>query len=163
MIGRGNSLNEYSKTSISGQLVGPAFLAGMPLSTLVPGSPSPTVAADANATLIDEAQGWAVSERAAALHASALVWDDHAGWGFNQAEDLQWLALWSAAGADFLSVNIGYDATPWTLAIQAVSQYRHWIREHSDRFVQVETFQDVQRARRETNWRSVSTWRVWAP
>ncbi len=132
-----------------GSFLGPAFLAGMPLSTLVAGSRSPPVAADANAALIDNTQAWGVSERAAALHASALVWDDHAGWGFNKAEDLQWLALWSAAGADFLSVNIGYDATPWTLAIQAVSQYRHWIREHSDHFIQVETLQDVQRARRE--------------
>jgi len=132
-----------------GSFLGPVFLARMPLSRLVAGSPAPPVATDANAALIDNAQAWGVSERAAALHASALVWDDHAGWGFNKAEDLQWLALWSAAGADFLSVNIGYDATPWTLAIEATSQYRHWIREHSDRFVQVETFQDVQTARRE--------------
>ena len=127
----------------------PALLARMPLSTLGAGPPSPPGATDANAALIDNAQAWGVSERAAALHASALVWDDHAGWGFNKAEDLQWLALWSAAGANFLSVNIGYDATPWTLAIQAVSQYRHWLREHSARFIQVETYQDVQRARRE--------------
>ncbi len=131
------------------RFLGPVFLAGTPLSALVARAHSPPTATDTNAALIDEAQAWDVSERAAALHASALVWDDHAGWGFNKAEDLQWLALWSAAGADFLSVNVGYDATPWTLAIEAVSQYRHWIREHSDRFVQVESFQDVQKAKRD--------------
>jgi membrane dipeptidase len=39
--------------------------------------------------------------------------------------------------------------TPWTLAVEALSRYRHWVRAHEDAFVQVAGVEDVQRARRE--------------
>ena len=39
--------------------------------------------------------------------------------------------------------------TPWTLAVEAVSQDRHWIRAHPDAFVQVQGVEDVLRAKRE--------------
>jgi membrane dipeptidase len=45
--------------------------------------------------------------------------------------------------------HAGYDVMPWTLTLEAVSQYRHWIHAHPETFVQVETVDDIRRARRE--------------
>jgi membrane dipeptidase len=95
------------------------------------------------------AETWGVSERAAALHRSALVWDDHGGFGYSKASALERLERWRAAGISYLSINAGYDVVPWTLTLEAVSQYRHWIRTHPEFLVQVETVEDIHRARRE--------------
>src|SRR5690242_6273405 len=95
------------------------------------------------------AESWNISERAAELHRSALVWDDHGGFGYSKASALEGLERWRAAGIDYLSINAGYDVMPWTKTLEATSQYRHWIRTHPDLFVQVETVDDVHRARRE--------------
>lgn len=92
---------------------------------------------------------WGISERAADLHRSALVWDDHGGFGYTTAAALEGLERWRAAGIDYLSINAGYDVMPWTKTLEATSQYRHWIRTHPGLFVQVETVDDVHRARRE--------------
>ncbi|MBM3600583.1 MAG: membrane dipeptidase [Alphaproteobacteria bacterium] len=95
------------------------------------------------------AKDWGVSEKAAELHREALVWDDHGGFAYTKASHLDEMDRWRNAGIDYLSVNAGYDVTPWTSAIEAVSQYRHWIRTHPDEFVQVDGVQDIHRAKRE--------------
>lgn len=76
-----------------------------------------------------------------------LVWDSHAGFAFQAAGDLDELSRWRKAGIDFVSVNIGYDVEPWTRAIEALSGYRHWLRQHPDRFVLVDTVADVMMAK----------------
>lgn len=93
--------------------------------------------------------GWGISERAAELHRSALVWDDHGGFGYTKASALDALERWRAAGIDYLSINAGYDVMPWTKTLEATSQYRHWVRTHPELFVQVEKIADVDSARRE--------------
>ncbi|HSY85059.1 MAG TPA: membrane dipeptidase, partial [Verrucomicrobiae bacterium] len=90
---------------------------------------------------------WGISEKAAALHASALVWDDHGGFAFSKPSILADLERWRAAGIDYLSINAGYDVVPWTETLEAVSKYRHWIRTHPATLVQVETVDDILRAR----------------
>ena len=92
---------------------------------------------------------WGISAQAAALHRSALVWDDHGGFAYSKASILEGLERWRGAGIGYLSVNAGYDVVPWTLTLEAVSQYRHWIRAHPEMLVQVETVDDIDRARRE--------------
>ena len=57
--------------------------------------------------------GWGVSERAARLHRCALVWDDHGGFAYHQADDLEELERWAGAGCDYLSINAGYDVQPY--------------------------------------------------
>ena len=96
-----------------------------------------------------ESKDWGVSARATELHRSALVWDDHGGFAYSTASALKDLERWRASGIDYLSINVGYDVTPWTLAVEAVSQDRHWIREHADHFLQVKDVEDVRRAKRE--------------
>ena len=95
------------------------------------------------------ATDWGISPRAAALHRAALVWDDHGGFAFSTASALEGLHRWRASGIDYLSINIGYDVTPWTSAVVAASQYRHWIRARDDIVVQVARAEDVHRAKRE--------------
>jgi membrane dipeptidase len=92
---------------------------------------------------------WAISDRARELHRTALVWDDHGGFAYSTGDALGGLERWRASGIDYLSVNVGYDVTPWTLAVEAVSRYRDWIRAHADGFVQVTAVADIERAKRE--------------
>ena len=95
------------------------------------------------------ASEWEISPRAAELHRSALVWDDHGGFAYSTASALRDLARWRASGIHYLSINVGFDVTPWTLAVEAVSQDRQWVREHPDDFIQVQGVEDVHRAKRE--------------
>src|SRR5215510_985509 len=94
-------------------------------------------------------RNWEISPRAAELHRSALVWDDHGGFAYSTASALRDLERWRVSGIDYLSINVGYDVTPWTLAVEAVSRYREWIRAHDDTIVQASSVEDVHRARRE--------------
>ena len=50
-----------------------------------------------------------MSEHAAALHREAIVWDTHGGFSPFADLDLSFLERWLAAGATYLSVNVGYD------------------------------------------------------
>jgi membrane dipeptidase len=97
----------------------------------------------------DDAPAWGIGERAAAVHRSALVWDAHGGFDFRTAEALAQLERWRRAGVHHLSVNVGYDVTPWTTTIAALSAYRRWIADHPETLIQVERTDDVRRARRE--------------
>ena len=92
---------------------------------------------------------WGISPEAAALHSDALVWDDHGGFAYSEASMLEGLDRWRASGIDYLSINAAYDVKPWTLAMEALSQFRRWIREHPETLVQVETVADVHRAKAE--------------
>lgn len=96
----------------------------------------------------DNRAAWGVSARAAQLHRQALVWDDHGGFAYEGPESLAVLPRWRKSGIDYLSVNAGYDVTPWTLAVEAVSKYRHWIRGRDD-MIQVERVDDITRAKRD--------------
>lgn len=92
---------------------------------------------------------WGISQQAASLHRSALVWDDHGGFAYHRADDLEELDRWAAAGCDYLSINAVFDVQPWITGVEALSQCRQWIRRHPDRYVQVEIVDDVHRAKRE--------------
>ena len=77
------------------------------------------------------------------------MWDDHGGFAYSTASALRDLERWRASGIHYLSINVGFDVTPWTLAVEAVSQDRQWVREHPDDFIQVQGVEDVHRAKRE--------------
>jgi membrane dipeptidase len=94
-------------------------------------------------------ENWGISEKAAALHRSALVWDDHGGFAYAKGPILKGLERWRAAGIGYLSINAGYDVTAWTLTVEALAEFRHWIRTHPETLVQVETVEDIRGARRE--------------
>jgi membrane dipeptidase len=83
----------------------------------------------------------------AGLYRDALVWDAHAGVFPNPAVDLELLQEWPDAGADYVSINVGFDVMEWQETLATLAAYRRWVVEHADRFVLVGEVQDIDRAR----------------
>lgn len=93
---------------------------------------------------------WNISERAAALHADAIVWDMHAGFSPFPDLDLGFLDRWLKAGASYLCVNVGYDVVmTWEETLRCTAHFRHWLETHPDKFIPVQTVAEVERAKRE--------------
>ena len=90
---------------------------------------------------------WSVSERAAALHAHALVWDSHSGFEPEPDVDLDQLGRWRDSGVDYLSINISYDRRPWRDAFRALSAYRAWLMANGEAYALCATLDDVRRAK----------------
>lgn len=90
-----------------------------------------------------------IPERAARLLKNALVWDAHGGFTPKTDQDLSQLSRWEEAYVDFLSINVGFDIHPWEHAIRVLAAYRHWFAARPERFVLVETIDDVATARRD--------------
>ena len=88
-----------------------------------------------------------VSERAAALYAETLVWDDHSGFEPEPGVDLDLLEYWRAAGVDYLSIDVCYDRRPWQDAFLALSKYRAWVMAHPDDYTLCGTVAEVRRAK----------------
>jgi len=77
----------------------------------------------------------------------ALVWDAHAG-VFPEAKiDLNLLDDWRRNGADYLSINVGFDALDWQETLTILAAYRTWILSHADRFCLAGTTRDVVKAK----------------
>ena len=81
------------------------------------------------------------------LYRDALVWDAHAGVFPSPAVDLELLQEWPDAGADYLSINVGFDVMEWQETLATLAAYRRWVVEHADRVVLVGKVQDIDRAR----------------
>src|SRR2546422_8823056 len=79
---------------------------------------------------------WGISARAAALHRASLVWDDHGGFAFSTAAALDGLQRWRASGIDYVSIHVGYDVTPWSVAGGGGSGVREGVQAHGDAVVQ---------------------------
>jgi len=88
-----------------------------------------------------------VDTNSAGLYRDALVWDAHAGVFPNPAVDLDLLQEWPDAGADYLSINVGFDVMQWQETLATLAAYRRWLIEHADRFVLVGKVEDIDRAR----------------
>ena len=86
---------------------------------------------------------------ARALHADALVWDAHSCLPLKPDADLGALARHKAAGADFVSVNVGMDMTPIADVVRVLAGYRAWLERHRGDFVLAGGVADVRRAKRE--------------
>jgi len=93
------------------------------------------------------AHRWNVSEKACRLHADALVWDNHAGFGPEPSADLEILEAWRDAGVDYLSVNVGYDVIGWQDTVKNIGAFLTWLETHADRFVLVRTADDIPAAK----------------
>jgi membrane dipeptidase len=84
---------------------------------------------------------------AGALHADALVWDDHSGFEPSPLADLDLLERWRASGVDYLSVNVGYDVMTWQETIRTLADFRARIGRRPDRYLLVDHVDDVLRAK----------------
>lgn len=101
---------------------------------------------------MDEAASRSGPDEAAAAHAlhqDALIWDAHACLPLHPDADLTVLRRHLAAGASFVSVNIGMDMNPLEQVMPVIASFRSQLRAHPELFVPVDTAQDVLRARAE--------------
>jgi membrane dipeptidase len=90
-----------------------------------------------------------LAARARALHEDALVWDAHACLPLHPDVDATMLRRHRAAGASFVSVNVGMDMNPLEQILPVIASLRAQIARHRELFIQVETVAEVERARRE--------------
>ena len=81
------------------------------------------------------------------LYLDALVWDAHAGVFPDPSVNLELLQAWPDAGADYVSINVGFDVMEWHETLATLAAYRRWVIAHSDRFILVDKVQDIDRAR----------------
>lgn len=88
-------------------------------------------------------------DRAKVLLKDAFVWDAHGGFTSRTDQDLSELSRWEAAHVNFLSINVGFDIHPWQHTIAVLAAYRHWIAARPERFVLVDTIDDVHAAQRD--------------
>jgi membrane dipeptidase len=90
------------------------------------------------------------SESAAAgLHRDALIWDAHACMPLHPDADLTVLRRHLAAGAAFVSINIGMDMNPLGQILPVIASFSAQLRAHSELFVPVAGVADVLRAKEE--------------
>jgi membrane dipeptidase len=90
-----------------------------------------------------------LAARAQALHEQALVWDSHACLPLHPDADMGALLRHKAAGADFVSVNVGMDMNPLGQIMAVIASFRAQIRARPELFVLAGTVDEVERARRE--------------
>ncbi len=86
---------------------------------------------------------------ASRLHRDALVWDAHACLPLHPDCDVTLLRRHHAAGATFVSVNIGMDMNPLEQIFPVIASFRAQIAAHPEAFVPVDTVADVERAKAE--------------
>ena len=59
-------------------------------------------------------------------------WDNHAGFGYESAKDIELLDHWRNAGVHYLSVNVGFDLMPWSSTFLAIANYTQAIAARED-------------------------------
>lgn len=93
----------------------------------------------------------AAHPEASALLRDALVWDNHGCMPLRPDDTafLPQLARYAQAGTDIVSLNVGFDALPWEHTVRVAAHFRHWIRQHGDQYLLIDSAADVLRAKAE--------------
>src|SRR4051794_17051444 len=90
-----------------------------------------------------------IDAKAAALHADALVWDQHGCLPLRPDEDaVDQLELYSRAGVDLVSINVGMDLTPTIDAFKVLAAFRRGVLARPDRYLIASGVADVREASR---------------
>ncbi len=94
---------------------------------------------------------WNVSKEAAQLHKDAHVWDMTMPWGGQDSSEIQRAALERAVahGCTLVSLTIAADRNGLADTIQAIAGKRAYFLANSDKYALVDTFADVERAKRD--------------
>ena len=91
---------------------------------------------------------WNISPEAAALHADALVWDNHVCMPIRPDDAfLPQLARCKQAGIDVVTLNVMFDAIAWPDGIHVLAFFRNWILDRPDDYVLARSVDDIARAR----------------
>jgi len=78
---------------------------------------------------------------------TAFTWDNHGCMPLRPEDGrfLPQLARYADAGVRIVSLNAGFDGTPWAQTFRMLAAFRRWIRRHADRYRLVETLGDLRR------------------
>jgi membrane dipeptidase len=88
--------------------------------------------------------------KAAALHADALVWDNHACLPHEHADDfIPGIARYRQSGVDVLGLNVGDSDVPLNDLIRLAARIRAFVAAQPADYLMVRAAEDVRRARRE--------------
>lgn len=90
-----------------------------------------------------------VSERAAALHADALICDMTLPWGPGYENQDTILPRYVASGVDFVSLTVGHDRYNLTTTMHHMAAVKARLKAESDNYLLVETVDDILRAKAE--------------
>ncbi len=90
-----------------------------------------------------------MSEHRSSYFKDSIVWDAHACIPLRPGEDLSPLERHRAAGATFVSINVGMDFNPIQQIIRVIAGYRDWIARHPEHYIQANTVADVIRAKQQ--------------
>src|SRR6218665_1014736 len=90
-----------------------------------------------------------VSDRARALVARSLVWDNHACMPLRPHDTgfLPQLERHRAAGADVVMLNIGFGEQGVEEHLRMIASMRDWLHRHADRYRLIERIEDIATAR----------------
>jgi membrane dipeptidase len=83
------------------------------------------------------------------IYKDSIIWDAHACLPLLPNYDCRALERHRAAGATYVSVNVGMDFNPLSQCIRVIAGFRDWIAKHSEHYLLAETLADVARAKRE--------------
>ena len=94
---------------------------------------------------------WNVSAEAARLHAECLVWDMTFPFGDYARAERKWLALerMHASGYNMVSLTVGGDRHTSGDAIHSIARERARLHKRADKYILIETADDILRVKRE--------------
>lgn len=95
--------------------------------------------------------GWGVSEAAAQLHADSLIWDMTFPFLDKGNVNLKWSALerMQLSGFDMISLTLAIDYHGLTDTVQTIAREHAWFRRHADKYIVIESADDILRAKQE--------------
>lgn len=87
-------------------------------------------------------------EAAKSLIASSLVWDNHGCMPLRPFDEdfLPQLELYRSSGVDVAMLNIGFGEQGVEEPVRMLAHFRRWIAAHGDRYLLIETVDDIRRA-----------------
>ncbi len=89
-----------------------------------------------------------VSTAARDLCWSSLVWDAHAGVFPDPKTDLSILQSWRESGANYLSINVGFDVLSPAQTLSTLAAYRRYVLQNAEDFVLAAKVDDIHWAQR---------------
>jgi membrane dipeptidase len=91
-----------------------------------------------------------IAQRARDIIAQSIVWDNHSCLPL-RADDsfLPQLERCRRAGYTAITLNIGFDLTPFEQNVRVLAHFRHWVEMHGDDYVLIGGPQDIVKAKSE--------------
>src|SRR5688572_29631076 len=92
-----------------------------------------------------------ISTRTQALLDQSIIWDNHAGMPIRpgDVDFMPQLERYLTFGASMVLLNVSFDLKPWYHGFKMLATFRTWLHRHADRYILVETVDDISGAKAE--------------